>query len=516
MYRKLLVLMVCGLASQHLRAKGIEWLDGLQYKAELQTSLSDGHTPLWLNANKFGLSSLSSSNGYVRAAVERPLAVDSARKWGIGYGVDLAAAYNYTSSFIVQQAFAEVRWLKGVLTVGSKQWPMELKNNSLSSGSQTLGINARPVPQARIALPEYWDIPFTKGWVGIKGHVAFGRMTDDGWQHEFTSREKKYADDVRYHSKAGYLRIGNASRGFPIVIEMGLEMASLFGGTMYRPDGEDGMEVFHGGTSLKDYWNVFIPGGAEANEDIYRNVAGDMLGSWVMRVSYDAGKWRLGLYADHFFEDHSQMFFLDYNGYGQGDNWNVRQDNRYFLYYLKDIMLGAELNLKHGTLLRDIVFEYLYSKYQSGPVYHDRTPSMSEHIGGLDDYYNHSLYTGWQHWGQVMGNPLYQSPIYNDDGTIGVKNNRFYAFHLGIGGRPLANLGYRLLLTWQEGLGTYRDPYTEPRHNTSFLVEATYDFKGKTLGGFGVTCGYGMDFGSILGNNYGFQLTVRKTGLLGL
>lgn len=190
MYRKLLVLMVCGLASQHLRAKGIEWLDGLQYKAELQTSLSDGHTPLWLNANKFGLSSLSSSNGYVRAAVERPLAVDSARKWGIGYGVDLAAAYNYTSSFIVQQAFAEVRWLKGVLTVGSKQWPMELKNNSLSSGSQTLGINARPVPQARIALPEYWDIPFTKGWVGIKGHVAFGRMTDDGWQHEFTSREK--------------------------------------------------------------------------------------------------------------------------------------------------------------------------------------------------------------------------------------------------------------------------------------------------------------------------------------
>ena len=31
---------------------------------------------------------------------------------------------------------------------------------------------------------------------------------------------------------------------------------------------------------------------------------------------------------------------------------------------LKDIMLGAELNLPHGTWLRNVVFEYLYTKYQ--------------------------------------------------------------------------------------------------------------------------------------------------------
>ena len=516
MFRRLLIIVSGCFVINYGHADGIKWLGGLEYKAELQASLSDGHTPLWLNANKHGLSSVSSSNGYFRAALERPLAVDSARRWGIGYGIDMAAAYNYSSSFIVQQAFAELRWLGGVLTIGSREWPMELKNNSLSSGSQTLGINARPVPQVRIALPEYWTIPFTGGWVGVKGHVAYGKMTDDGWQHDFTSRQSKYADDVLYHSKAGYLRIGNKRKGFPLTVEMGLEMATLFGGTMYRPDGKGGMETYHGGTGIKAFWEAFVPGGSEANEDTYKNVAGDMLGSWVMRISYDRDDWRIGLYADHFFEDHSQMFFLDYNGYGQGENWNVKEDKKYFLYYLKDIMLGAELNLKHGTFLRDVVFEYLYTKYQSGPVYHDRTPSMSEHIGGLDDYYNHSLYPGWQHWGQVMGNPLYMSPLYNGDGTVGVKDNRFTAFHVGIGGRPMPNLGYRILATWQEGFGTYRDPYTEPRHNTSILVEATYDFTGKALNGFGLTCGYGMDFGSILGNNYGFQLTVRKTGVLGL
>ena len=122
---------------------------GLGYKVEMQASVSKGQTPLWLNANKHGLSSLDKTNGYVRAAVERPLATDSARRWAFAYGLDLVAPLHYTSKVVVQQAYAEVRWLHGTLTAGSKQYPMELKNQSLSSGSQTLGINARPVQIGR-------------------------------------------------------------------------------------------------------------------------------------------------------------------------------------------------------------------------------------------------------------------------------------------------------------------------------------------------------------------------------
>lgn len=33
---------------------------------------------------------------------------------------------------------------------------------------------------------------------------------------------------------------------------------------------------------------------------------------------------------DHYFEDHSGMFFLDYDGYGSGENWNVKERSRYF------------------------------------------------------------------------------------------------------------------------------------------------------------------------------------------
>ena len=137
---------------------------------EAQGSFCHGNTPLWLNANKYGLSSLEESNGYIRAGVARSIDKDNERKWGVGYAVDLACAANYTSSVIVQQAYAEGRWLHGTLTVGSKEWAMELKNNELSSGAQTLGKNARPVPQVRIALADYYTLPLTKGWLHLKGH----------------------------------------------------------------------------------------------------------------------------------------------------------------------------------------------------------------------------------------------------------------------------------------------------------------------------------------------------------
>ena len=106
--------------------------------------------------------------------------------------MDVAAPIHYTSNVVVQQAFVEARWLHGVLSIGAKEYPMELKNQTLSSGSQTLGINARPVPQVRLALPEYWTLPFANHWLAIKGHIAYGKMTDENmakpvWRQAITS-----------------------------------------------------------------------------------------------------------------------------------------------------------------------------------------------------------------------------------------------------------------------------------------------------------------------------------------
>ncbi len=94
------------------------------------------------------------------------------------------------------------------------------------------------------------------------------------------------------------------------------------------------------------FGNALVPGGSDATDgENNPNAAGNQMGSWVMR-EFRLMSWALHAYLDHFFEDHSQMFLLDYNGYGEGDEWNQKKKSRFFRYALKDMLWGMELNLK--------------------------------------------------------------------------------------------------------------------------------------------------------------------------
>ena len=479
---------------------------GVSYSVEMSGAVSGGeHAPFWLTANRYGVPSVESNSGYVRGGVVRSVANDSARHWGVGYGADVVVAANNVSVFFVQQLYADVRWLKGMLTVGQKQQPMQLKNGELSSGSQTFGINARPYPEVRLALPDYWNVPGTKGFLAFKGHLAYGAYTDGGFQKDFAWGYGSYDRHVLMHTKAGYLRFGKADK--PFTVEAGAEMASQFGGTHYRFYNGHYIEQKHG-RGLSSFLHAFMGGGADPIDGEKANNEGNMLGSLLLRLNYDTPQVAYGLYADHFFEDHSAMFLLDYDGYAYENGQMVKKDSRYLLYPPKDMMLGADVHFKKQKWVTDAVLEYVYTKYQSGPVYVDRTPNIPDHIGGVDNYYNNSIEPGWQHWGQTLGNPLYRSPIYNDDHQLVFECNRFVAWHLGIAGQPTKDLRYRIRASWQEGIGTYDKPYSDPRHNVSVGAEARYDL-GKLCRGLSVTAALGMDRGSLMGNNTGGSLTFR-------
>ena len=474
---------------------------------------SGDHNPLWLNANKYGLSSLKNNNGYLRGDVARRMTQDSTRRWAWGAELDVAVAAGFASTVVVHQAYGELRWLKGLLTVGSKEQPMELKNQELSSGSQTLGINARPVPSIRLSLPEYWNIPGLGKWVALKGHIAYGIQTDNKWQEDFTNGRSRYSKNTRLHTKAGFLRIGRDDK--PLTAELGLEMACQYGGTAHHVLKEEGgyWDEMKNTGGLKGAVKALFPSGGETMEagSSYENAEGNHLGSWMMRINFDQPKWGVSAYAEHLFEDHSSMFFLDYNGYGTGDEWDKKKDSKWFLYDLKDIMAGVELRLKDFRWISNVVCEYIYTMYQSGPVYHDHTQQMPDHISGLDNYYNHHIFAGWQHWGQVMGNPLFRSPLYNDNGVIDIEDNRFRAWHLAAAGSPMEGLRYRLMCTWQRGLGTYHHPFVYPRRNTSMMAEASYSFAdGSRLEGWQLKGAVALDHGELLGDNFGVQLTVAK------
>ena len=508
---RLITLSLFVLAQSSLATAG----DSLQYKLELQSTLASGtHNPLWLSANRYGLSSLDTDNGYLRAAVAKDGGHAADRKFDWGAGLDMAVAYGFTSTTVVQQAYAEGRWLYGLLTIGSKEQPMQFRNQQLSSGPQTLGVNARPVPEIRLSVPDYWAVPLGGRWVSFKGHVAFGKYSDSRWQRDFTHEQTPHTDGALHHSKAGYMRIHK--RGSPLTIEGGIEMATQFGGRMLIKDaqGEIVTEVKNR-SGILSFWHALAAGGHEVTETGYlQNVEGNMLGSWMARLTWSEPTWEASVYADHYFEDHSSMFLLEYTGYGRGDKWDTHTRKRFMLYPLKDMQLGAELKLPGCPWLQNVVVEYLYTKYQSGPIYWDRAEGLSEHIGGRDSYYNHSIYTGWQHWGMVMGNPLYRSPLYNSDSQVSVESNRFIAWHMGLCGQLSPRLSYRLLATTEKAWGTYSLPFTSMQRDQSLMGELTYALPRRLLPGLYIRCAAAIDRGRLLGDNSGLQITVTKKGRL--
>lgn len=494
-------LLVASLSSQ-------TFVEGLVQTYELQSTLGSDRTPFWLQSNRYGLSSLEAPNGYLRGSVVRPLSTDSLKRWGIGYGIDLAVTQHFASTIHLQQAFADLRYRHLVVTLGQKEQPLQLRHQRLSSGSQTLGINARPVPGFRLEVPHYWSVPGTRDWLALRGHVFYGMTTDGSWQADWTERQHRYAEHVLLHTKAGYLRVGPQSAEHPYSLELGLEMACQFGGTLYNTM----HGTVKGNTGLRAFSDAFFVMGSDEVDATYHNVGGNQLGSWLARFNYDWPSFGLSFYADHFFEDHSSMFLLDYDGYGQGSDWNHRQDSRYLFYPLCDLMLGLEVRLPFPWL-RTLVVEHLDTRYQSGPIYHDHNPGLSDHIGGDDNYYNHYLYSGWTHWGQAMGNPLYRSPLYNDDHTLSIQSNRFQAWHVGAEGAwhcPKLEGDYRMLFSSQQSWGTYQSPYLSPQDDQSLLAEVSARLSDaqSSWSRYTVRAAFGWDRGELLGTNTGLQLSI--------
>ena len=451
----------------------------------LGATINDGFTPLWQAANQYGLTGIKGSGADLQVGIFRDSHRDSLRQWRIGYGLDVIGGFeNEGFEFLPHQIYIDIAYRRLQLTVGSKEQGAALKDAELSTGSQTLGTNAAPAPAIRLEMPDYWQIhPI----IGIKGHLSYGWMTDGRWQRDYVISGTRYATHVRLHTKSLYLRLGGNGNPFPLSLEAGLETACLFGGNIHHPVGIDD-NLIKMPSGFKDYFKALYGGGKDITDGDYPNAQGNTVGSWLLSLNYqNSDNWKFRTYYDHFFEDHSQAFFQ----YG----W-------------RDGLIGFELSLPKNKLVSRIVYEYMRTTHQSGPIYHDHTTDIPIQISAGDNYYNHNLYQGWQHWGMSMGNALFTSPLYDDDGNLEFKGNRFTAHHLGVHGDPIPGLHYRMLYTHIRNLGSYNIPYPLPKHNDSFLLEASY--APPRLAGYEMTASVAFDRGNLIGNNNGITLAFTK------
>ena len=451
---------------------------------------SGDYAPFWHTANRQGLGSHKSSSFYTRLGVEGNHRFDN-KRITLEWGADAVAGYNIASTLIVQQAYFDFQWRKFRISLGQKECWGELPNHRISTGALVESGNARPIPQVRIELPEYWNIPGTKGWLAIKGHLAYGIFTDGAWQEKFFNEASPRSTNMLYHSKAGFMRFGNETK-FPLTAEIGLHMVSQFGGTRYN----NGVPTVCP-SRFRDFISALIP---MAGDDSYdacdqASVAGNMLGAWQGAITWNDEKWKLRTYYEHTFEDHSQMFWE----YGL---WTEQ-------------LVGLELELKQFKWMKSFVFEYFNLKDHSGPIFHDSRPGFPDQISCRDDNYNHGLYPGWFNYGQIIATPLCTSPIYNTNGIQRILNNRVEAFHIGLEGDAMDWLGYRVLYTRSNNWGTYEAPFKDIKVNRSALLELT--FKPQVMRGWSIAASFALDNGELYGNNYGGMLTVKghnifKTG----
>lgn len=481
-----------------LTAPAVRAQQTLSYSNTNEISVASGpYAPLWFTANKYGLSSAKDKSGYIRAGI----GYDHKMKndWRLDAALDLAAAWNQPSTFIVQQAYVDVGWKKATISIGSKErtgYPLE-KDMALSSGMMVEGPNARPVPQVRIQLDDYVNVPLTHKWLGIKGHMAYGLYTDWKWQKDFVAPSNPdkeiynyYTKRVWYHSKSLALRIGNKEK-FPVEFEVGLLDAAQFGGDqMYKL--ADGTEVKYkdmsrGFSSFKD---AFIP----KHESTLGNVSGNHCGSWNFALTAYLGEWKLRTYLEHYYEDHSQMFWQ----YGR---W-------------KDGQIGVELTLPRNKFLTAALYEGICTKDQTGPILYDAPAGSFKEIqqSGADNYFNNWEYMGWQHFGQTMGLSLIPGPQYNDDHTNFIHSSRIRANHFGFKGDPSEEWSWRMLFSSVRHFGTYKYPLDKERKQFSSLFEVAY--APRQWKGFSTRLALGLDRGNYLGNSTGMMLTLCKRGTI--
>ncbi len=480
----------------------------LSYHAELSGTGSAGdYAPLWFTANRNGLSSQEPNSGYLRAGVAWKH--DFRHGWRVGAGLDLAGAINSPSDFVVQQAYADISWRCLNLSIGSKERAPIGKNPLLSSGGMVEGNNARPVPQIRAEIADYYTVPGTKGWFAFKGYIAYGRFVDDRWQRDFARPSgKPYVEDILYHSKFLMLKFGN-KRVFPLEAEVGMMMSAQFGGKRHsftkvkNPDGTFGLKenVYDMPHGLKNYAKVFFAkaGGADTPGGDQVNVEGNHVGSWHFGLNYYLHDWKFRVYYEHLFEDHSQMF-LEYG------RW-------------KDGHIGIEVTLPRNRWVSTLLWEGLATKDQSGPILYDGDERFDgsvlafagTQISAMDNYYNNYYYHSWAHYGMGMGNPLLPGPIYNRDGNLLYRSNRARAHHWAIAGAPSEEWNYRMLMSFARHWGTYERPLDKIHKQFSSLLEVTYS--PKAFSGWHFSAAAGFDRGNFPGNASGGMVTIKKEGV---
>jgi hypothetical protein len=475
------------------------------YRAEAFGSVASGeNTPFWMLYHNWGMVPLNANNFYIRGGVFHQQTIN--KDWLFSAGVDIAGSSPHAYGDVwIQQLYGELNWKSLRLNIGSKEDYISLLNPYLSSGDFNASNNARPQPEIKASIPEFILVPYTKEIMYIRGHFAVGCLTDGEWQEDVARpHNRDYAKNVLTHHKSAYLRLGNVEKRNKLQFTFGLDHHALYGGDLYQckrnPEtGQTEYVVQRQPRGVDDLLRVILAReGSESSSAADRaNAAGSSIGAYLFKFDYRLkNRDVLSVYKQHFFEDGSGMRFQNY----------------------RDGLYGIEYKTGRKSLLSGAVFEYAYTKNQTGPIHFliksEYYRSLRDKGNGNDHYYNNPDYIqGPSYYGRTTGTPLFLSPEYNRDGRLNFTSSRIIAYHLGIEGYLCPALQYRLLATTGQTWGLYFVPFTSVRKGIASVLDLTYSCP--KVQDLDIKLSLGFNKGEFFSDDtFGGGITITKKGVI--
>jgi hypothetical protein len=432
------------------------------YSFEFESAFSTSENlPFWFTSNKNGRYVLSSPASQL-------LSVGSTQRFGNNEGDGLyflanaCAIGSYTDgfNFHFNELGGEVGYWKVRFEAGLFNDPVLFSGLSSTNGFLDRSINARPYPKIRLSTKGFIPFFFWDDWFSFKAEYDEGILDD-----------KRHVENARLHHKSLFFKFKlKENRHFTV----GLNHYVMWGGVSARY-----------GALPNDFHSyiLYVTGGQGNTKFLpidQQNIAGNQFGSYFFRFDIVEPEFLLSFYLNHFFEDKSGM---------EMDNW-------------RDNLLGAYAELPGKKFLNKLLYEFMYTKHQSGDTH------LFGVMRGRDNYFNHGVYqSGYTYRGYTMASPFFSPLILNDGMVNGIENNRLALHHFGFSGSLSSAVSWVGLLSYSHNLGTYGKEYKPARNQFSSLVGIQYGSKRIP---FDLGIKLAADFGELYSNRVGVAVSLSR------
>jgi len=386
-----------------------------------------------------------------------------------GFGVELDGNISTTRNrFFPGEFYAQGKMYFLNVYAGSKRQVFGNQDEELSSGGMLWSQNSRPMPKLAIESNGYVAVPYSKGYLEIKG----------GLSHGWFENQKKF-ENLLLHHKYAYARLGGS---FPVNLSYGVQHVVQWGG---QSDVYGTMPI-----TLENYLRIFL--GKSGNSTSDWKDQENALGNHI--ISQNLGldlKFKIALVAFYWqsIAEDSPVVKLITN-----------------TPTIEDGLWGMTIKLPGFQPLNHFVFEYLCTTDQNGP-WHDLDGVI---YGGQDGYYTNGLIpNGWSYKGMTIGNPWLTSPKYNKDGSTSITNNTVRLYYFS-GKGSIKSVNYRLTLAYSKNFGYTAPIYTSYKRQISWQLETST--AAKFIKNTQISLGLSGDRGSMYGNNLAIILGLSYSG----